>query len=181
MPKSKTILKRTLFGMRQFITEEKIKRAILNQTKKDKDIIYGAQSIHKQIGSAIARPTIDYDIFTRKPKKSAQKIEKRLDKISGRDYYYIKKGKNIGTWKVKNRGRDLRKGTKDDVGIVDYTKIPTPKPKYKIINGIKYRVLKQEIKAKRKAIKDPAFKFRKEKDTEDLGRIGFFLPISLKF
>jgi len=159
-------------NVRVFFNQDNIKQAILDRTREKKDIIFGAQSIRKRIG-IIARPTIDYDIFTKKPKESASIMEKKFDNIVGFDYYYVKKGKNPGTWKVKSRGVDLRKGTRDDVGILDYTKTPSPTPSFSLIGGIRYRTLGQEAKAKRKAIKDPAFKFRKKKDMEDLNRINF--------
>lgn len=154
------------------LTEHQRKQAILNRAKKNKDIVFGARSIEKQIGTSFARPTEDYDIFTKKPKQAATQMEAKLDNLIGFDYHFVKKGKNPGTWKVKGRGQDFRKGTKDDVGVVDFTKTPSPAPKSKKIQGVRFRKLSEEIKAKRKVIKDPMFAFRKEKDMEDLMKIN---------
>ena len=153
-----------------FLNEEKRKRAILNQTKKEKNIIYGAQSIKKQVG-IFSRGTQDYDIFSKKPKQSANTTDKNLDKIYGWNYHYVKPALHPGTWKVMARGTDMKKGTKDDVGIVDYSKIPIPTPRYRRIDGVRYRRLSQEKKAKYRALRDSTQKFRHQKDKEDLERI----------
>lgn len=157
---------------RWFINKGKVEKSILDQAKKEKSIIYGARSIQKQIG-IFSRHTEDWDILSKKPRKSAFTTEKNLDKIHGTDYYYVKPALHPGTWKVMEKGFDGKKGTKDDVGIVDYTKIPKPVPPFIRVGGIRYRSLGQEKKAKKKSIKDPQYKFRHEKDKEDVNRIKF--------
>jgi len=158
--------------MRGFFVKPKIKETILNQTRKDKNIIYGAQSIKKQLG-ILGRETQDYDIFAKKPKTSALKTDRRLDKIWGSNHFYVKKAEHKGTWKVMNKGLDGKKGTRDDVGIVDYTKMSRPTPRYVVIEGARYRILSQEKKAKYKSLRDKKMKFRSEKDREDVERIKF--------
>jgi len=145
-------------------------KIILNKAKQHKQIVYGARSIQAQLG-ILSRQTQDWDVFTSNPKTHAQETEKELDKQIGFDYYYTKPGVHKGTYKVKGKGFDLKKETIDDEGIVDYTSMPKPAPKFVILNGIRYRKLNEEIKAKKKAVKDPAYKFRKEKDQGDLNRI----------
>ena len=97
--------------------------------------------------------------------------EKILDKTYGSNHYYAKPALHPGTWKVMSKGIDGRKGTKDDVGIIDYTKIPRPRPRFVVINGVRFRRISQEKKAKYKALKDKTEKFRHKKDREDLDRI----------
>lgn len=150
--------------------QEQIRNKILSNAQRKKQIVYGARAIQAQTGF-FARPTEDYDIFTKSPKKEAYFLEKQLDRVVGRDYYYAKKGVNPGTWKVKGRGADGRKGTRDDEGVVDYTRTPKPTPKFKRINGVLYRKLSEEVKGKRQALADKKFAFRHEKDREDLQRI----------
>lgn len=154
------------------LSKENVNKRILARARKNKQIIYGARSIQHHIG-LFSRPTSDWDIFSNNPKKDAYGAEKELDREIGFNYYYVKKGINKGTWKVKSKGYDLKQGTEDDEGIVDYTLTPRPKPKFKTFNGIRYRSLREEVKAKKKAIRDPNFKFRKEKDEEDIRRISF--------
>lgn len=155
---------------RVFLNQGRIQRQILAKARKDDEIIFGARSIQKQIGG-FSRSTEDFDIFTKKPKDSANLMDKKLDKVVGFDFHYVKKGRNPGTWKVKNRGSDFKKGTRDDGTTIDYTKTPKPVPKTVRINGLRYRALSEEIKGKKRAIADPRFKFRKAKDTNDLTRI----------
>jgi lipopolysaccharide export LptBFGC system permease protein LptF len=152
-----------------------IDKIILNVAKQRKQIIYGARSIEKQ-ARLLARDTKDYDIFDKQPKKSANLIQKRLDKNAGFDYYFTKEAEHKGTWKVKGRGVDNIRNTKDDESIVDYTK-PTEKVKFIIRNGIRYRVLKDELRKKQAILKDPAFKFRYAKDKDDINRIKGFIKI----
>lgn len=154
----------------KWVKQGEVKRKILNQTKKEGNIVYGARSIQAQTG-IFSRGTEDYDIFSKKPEKSAMATEKELDKVTLGDNYYVKSALHPGTWKVMDKGFDNKKGTKDDFGIVDYTKFPKPKPKTVTIRGVKYRKLSEEEKAKRKSIKDPAYKFRHKKDKEDLNRM----------
>ena len=143
---------------------------ILKQAKDKGQIIYGARSIQAQLG-VVSRQTEDWDVFAKQPQSSAKKVEKQLDKQIGFDYYYTQPGMHKGTYKVKSRGYDLRKGTKDDEGIADYTTTPRPTPKFVMINGIRYRKLNEEKRAKAKAIRDPNYKFRRQKDSNDLGLI----------
>ena len=84
--------------------------AFLNQTKKDKNIIYGARSINAQVG-VLSRSTDDYDVFTKNPRNSAIKTEKNFDKISGADNFYTKPAMHPGTFKVMSKGNDMKKGT----------------------------------------------------------------------
>lgn len=152
------------------LVQDRIEKAILRKAKKKKQVIYGARAIQKQIG-IFSRPTIDFDIFSSNPKNAAYSMENQLDKVVGYDYFYVQEGIHKGTWKVKDKGPDMKKGTQDDEGIVDYTLFPTPRPKTKKINGIYYRNIKEELKAKRSALKDKNFAFRHAKDYEDLQRI----------
>lgn len=155
---------------KEFFVQPKIEKSILNQTKKEKNIIFGGQAIKAQIGP-FGRYTIDFDIFSKNPKKSAMKTEKNLDMIWGGNHYYYKTAKHRGTHKVMSKGVDGRRGTRDDVGIADYSRTPSPPPRTRTIKGIKYRRLSQEKKAKYKALRDKQFKFRHKKDREDVERI----------
>jgi len=148
---------------------DKINKVVLEQTKKKGEVIYGAQSIKKQIG-IVGRPTQDWDILSKEAKKSARETEKQLEALKKGNQFYVKPAMHKGTYKIKHVGEDKKPQTKDDQDIADYTQ--TDKyPPVKKINGVKFRTLTQEAKAKRMAIKDKAYAFRKEKDQEDLNRI----------
>lgn len=154
-----------------FFNQDRVEKKILERARKNKQIIYGARSIQAQIG-IFSRPTQDYDIFTKNPKGNANSIQKELDKAVGFDYYYSKKGLNPGTYKVKSKGYDMKKGTEDDESVVDYTLLPNPRPPVKRIGGLLYRSLAQERSAKNRALRDKKFAFRHAKDREDVNRIN---------
>lgn len=152
-----------------------INKIILKIAKERKQIVYGARSIEAQAG-LLSRSTNDWDIFDRNPKRSAQLLQKILDKQVGFDYYYMKPAEHKGTWKVKNKGMDSIKNTEDDESIADYTK-PDKKVAFIVKNGIRYRILKEELKRKVATVQDPEFEFRHEKDRNDINRIKGFIKI----
>jgi len=143
---------------------------ILKQVKKNKSIVYGGQAIMAQIPDMFARPTADWDILSKKPKKSARQLEKTLDKNAGGNFYYTTPSKfHKGTWKVYNVGSDNKKGTKDDIGVADFTKMK--KLRTIQIRGVKYAHASEIMKDKRASLKDKQFEFRHAKDKDDLERI----------
>lgn len=152
------------------LNEDKNNAIILKQIKQENDIIYGARSIQRQIG-ILSRPTKDWDVFSNKPKSSAMIAERNLEKQDKGEQYYVKPALHPGTYKVEYVGADKRKGTKDDVGVIDFTQTPSPKPKTINIGGILYRKISEEKKAKLKALKDKTQEFRHQKDQEDYNRI----------
>lgn len=149
--------------------QDRITKQIKKFLKETGSIVYGARSINAQTG-IITRPTQDWDAYSNTPKKTANKLQKELDRIVKGNFFYHKPAQYKGTWKVKTIGDDLIKGTFDDEEVADFSK-PEKKPIIKVINGLKHRSLKEEIKAKQKAIADPEFKFRHAKDQADLDRI----------
>lgn len=165
-----------LFGKTGLVDKQFfIDRIILNLAKQRKQMIYGARSIQKQ-APLFARDTKDYDVFDKNPKRSAEILQKLLDKNVGFDYYYKKEAEHKGTWKVKGKGVDGIKNTADDESIADYTK-PEQNWKFVTINGIRYRILKEELKRKIATTKDPEYAFRKPKDKDDINRIKGYLKI----
>ena len=159
--------------LKVFNSKNAIKNTILDRTSIKGDIIFGQQSIKAQTG-IFSRPTTDFDIFTSKPKQSAFEMEKKLDRVVGFDNFFTKPALHPGTWKVISKGNDFKANTKDDIGIIDYSGFPKPKPKTVNIKGVMFRRLSEEVAAKKRAIADPEFEFRKEKDSRDLSRVKLF-------
>lgn len=157
-------------NFKRIFTQENREEYILNQVRKKKEIVYGAQSMNKQIIPFLHRSSFDYDIFSPKPRSSARSIEKELDRRSGGNYYYTKPAMHPGTWKVMDVGLDNKKGTTDDYGVVDYTKQPR-QVSFTIINGVRYVKTSATVADKRKALRDKQYAFRHEKDREDIRRI----------
>lgn len=148
----------------------KINHTLLNQARRHKDIIYGAQSIKAQIGSR-ARRTTDFDIFTRKPKPSAVLVERKIERFGPGNQFYIQKGSYGSTWKVRYVGKDKKPMTADDINVVDYSKTPSPKPLFVVKHGVRYRSISEELAAKRRVVNDSAYAYRHAKDAEDIRRI----------
>lgn len=144
---------------------------ILKNTKKNKNIVYGAQSLARQVPGYMRRGTSDFDILAKHPKKSATEVEKELDKAFGGDYFYTKPALHPNTTKLMFRGGDMRKGTADDEGIADFTMLRKPEPKTIMINGIIYVKLSEIRKDKLKALKDKKYAFRHAKDLRDINSI----------
>ncbi len=153
--------------------EHTVKDTILRQARKEGNIVYGGRAIKRRLGIN-ARPTKDFDLFSKTPRKSAIKTEKSLDKEFRKNSFYTKKGFNISTWKVKHTGKDMKKGTKDDIGIADYTKTPSPTPKTFQFRNVNYRALSEELAAKKKLVGNNMFEFRRKKDLADLKKIKKF-------
>ena len=145
------------------------KKIILNQVKRDKNTIYGAQAIKKHIG-LLARPTVDYDSNTPRPRASANKLKNTLNRKAPGSPYFSKPAMHPGTYKVKNVGRDKKPNTKDDLEVADFSRM-TQKRKTQVINGIRYTQLSESEKDKRASLRDKQFVFRHEKDRGDLERI----------
>jgi hypothetical protein len=152
-----------------------MKNIILKLAKQRKQIVYGARSIEAQAG-LFSRSTIDYDIFDKNPKKSADLLQKILDKKVGFDHYYHKEAEHKGTWKVKSRGNDGIKNTEDDESVADYSKLEKGIP-FVVKDGVRYRKLKIELEKKIATTKDPEFKFRHAKDQNDINRIKAFIKV----
>ena len=148
-----------------------VQKEIKQFLKLNKNVVYGARSINAQAG-ILTRNTNDWDAYSNNPKVTANKLQKKLDKLVGGDYYFHKEAMHKGTWKVKGKGDDLLPNTPDDVEVADFSK-PDKKVNFVTIGGLRYRKLRDEIKAKKKAVADPNFKFRHEKDKADLERIKY--------
>lgn len=149
-----------------------VDKVILVNVKKNKNIVYGARAIQKNVGILHSRPTKDWDILSTKPKKSSLQIERKLDRMSGGNYFFTTPSKyHKGTYKLKEVGLDNIPNTKDDIGIADFTKLKKL-PKYNTFRGIRYVKLEETAKDKKTALKDKNYKFRHEKDREDLEYIN---------
>jgi len=154
-----------------FNMDKTIKQIIKSRNQ----VVYGARSIQAQ-NNLFARNTQDWDVFDKNPKKASKITEKILDKQMKSNYFYSEEALHKGTWKVKGIGMDKIKGTKDDESIADYSKLEKGVP-IVTINGIRYRALKEEIKAKKRSVADPEFEFRHKKDKDDLKRIKGYLKV----
>ena len=152
----------TLKQVNRFYKKKKeIPEIVLSKTG-NKEIIYGARAINKQVPMHLRKKTDDYDIFSKTPKKDALETERALDKKFGGNYFETKPAIHPGTYKVISRI--------DKVGYADYT-IPDKKIPFKVINKKKYVDMEYVKKHIKQTLKDPEAKFRHAKDTDALNRI----------
>lgn len=160
-----------LARVRAITDKDLVQKEIKQFLRENKNIVYGARSINAQTG-ILTRQTGDWDAYADKPKKTSDKLQRQLDKTVGGDYFFSKPAIHKGTWKVKGKGDDLIPNTKDDEEVADFSK-PEKKVNFVVLDGLRYRHLKEEIKAKKKSVTDPQFKFRHKKDQTDLDRIKY--------
>jgi hypothetical protein len=145
----------------KFKDEQNIRGVILNLAQKERQIIYGQQSVNVQLPPKFRRQTKDFDILTKKPKKMAEELVRQLNKEYGEGEFKVEPAKYGKTFKVKSKAGKT---------IADYT-LTTKKPKSKEIWGIKYAELPYQEKKLKKILKDEASKFRYDKDVETLQKI----------
>lgn len=154
-----------------FLTKDEV---ISEEAKKRGDVVYGSQSIKAQIG-LFGREPGDWDLQSRHPSISAKRVEHRLDQASGGDFYYTSPSSyHEGTFKVKEIGLDNKRGTNDDLQIADYTKRRVGLREQRLLNGLRVMDLQQTLADKERAVSNPEFGYRRDKDLEDISRIKFF-------
>jgi len=141
--------------------EQDIKNVILNIAQKERQVVYGQQSVNIQLPLRLRRETKDFDILTKKPKQSAEKLVRKLNKIYGEGEFKVEPAKYGKTFKVKS---------KEEKTIADYT-LTTKKPKTKGVLGVRYANLNYQKKKLKKILKDEEYKFRHDKDIETLKSI----------
>lgn len=135
-------------------------RIIKEDARKNKLVIYGMQSVAKQAPTLLfGRTTEDYDIYSKTPKKAARRVERKLDKAYGGDFFYVKPARHPGTHKVMSHVGDAE--------VADYSK-PVMKRRVVRIQRNRYTHLNESIRDKRTSLADPTYKFRHKKDKADL-------------
>lgn len=143
----------------------KANKIIKRHATKKKHTIYGARALNQIFPPVLDKPTEDWDIFSPTPKKSALRVEKKLDRAYGGNFFEVEPAKHKGTFKV--RSIVTRRG------IADFTK-PDMKIPHTVIKGTRYidiQFVKTHIK---KTLKDKESAFRWEKDRESLQRIELY-------
>lgn len=135
-----------------------VRRAILNQIKKEKGIVFGARAVNRQVPKHLESPTEDFDVFIPKgksPKKTAKRIERRLDKKFGGNFFKVEEGKFEGLYKVKSRVSGK--------GLIDLNK---QKQKVGVVKrkGVKFADLQFQKKKIKESLANPEAKFRRDKD-----------------
>jgi len=151
---------------------------IMKEIMKKKYIVYGSQAIENQIGFLFSRTPKDWDVLSSSPKKSARELERKLDRVSGGDFFFSRPSFfKKTTHKVIYKGADMKPNTSDDIGIVDFSKYEGQETVN--VRGIKMVKLKEIIKDKRRSLSNKKFMFRHDKDRSDINRIKEFRRLRL--
>lgn len=148
--------------LKYYNNQELAKQLILQDAAEDGHIIFGAQASNAQLPPQLRKHTEDIDIFTKKSKKEAEQMEKKLDKAYGGDYFRVQQAEHKGTYKVKSNVTNRT--------VADYTS-QGKKPSVKKILGVKYATLSSIKRKLGKTLRDEASSFRHDKDRETLQRI----------
>lgn len=147
---------------RFFKNKKKVGTVIINLVKKRGLILFGQKATNRQLPKDLRKDTEDYDIFSPTPKKSARRIERKLDKKLKGNFFFVKKVKFGGTYKVISKI-----GNK---GVVD---VGEKKPNVTTVTrkGVKLATLEFQKQQIRKSLADKDSSFRHPKDREVRSRI----------
>jgi hypothetical protein len=145
----------------KFNDEQEVRNVVLDLAQKRRQVIYGQQSVNIQLPPKFRRETKDYDILTKRPKKMAEELAKRLNLKYGEGEYKVEPAKYGKTFKVKS---------KEGKTIADYT-LTTKKPKTKEVWGVRYAQLPYQEKKLKRILKDEMSQFRHDKDRDTLEKI----------
>ena len=162
------------------IDKEKLKRylilknqiaQIVRRTIKGKEIIQGERSLEAQLPDQFKRKTIDYDVYSDAPKRSAIETEKELDFEFGGNYFKVVPAQHKGTYKVVSNI--------DGEDYADYTK-PSEKIPYTKIGDTKYTTLRFELEKAIRTLKAKQYAYRHQKEKNKIQRITSALKYQLR-
>ncbi len=142
--------------------DNKIKKIILKNVRNKQHIVHGARALNEFFPPFLDRPTEDYDVFSSTPRKTAEKVEKRLDKRFGGDFFRTEPAQFPGTVKVKSNVTERT--------VADYTK-PKREISHTKRRGIKYANFTHFKRRIKESLANPKNRFRHDKDRETLRRI----------
>jgi hypothetical protein len=139
--------------------EQVIREVVLNKSKDNNLILYGARGFNAQVPGYLRKKTTDYDLLSKKPKRTAKEIAETLSRrLEGN--VNVKKAKHKGTYKIQINGEN----------IIDITQLKK-KPKTKRIFGTEVKDIKSIKRNTQRLLKNPNTEYRREKDMDTFNRI----------
>lgn len=147
--------------------EKIVDRFIRQRLSRTKRVVHGGRAQNAQLPRFLNRPTKDWDIFAKNPKKAAENMEKFLDKRFREDKFSVKKGftKRLKVHKVVSN--------KTGEGVIDYS-IPDRVVKTIAKRRIRFASLKDQKEKAISTLKEKLAPFRRVKDLDLLKRIKKF-------
>ncbi len=149
----------------------KIKRIILDNAENKGHIVHGARALNKIFPPFLDTQTDDWDLFSSTPKETAIKVEKKLDKKFGGDFFRTQQGRSPTTHKIKSNVTGKT--------VADYT-IPDRKIPFDKIDGVNYANTEHFKRRIKDNLVDPKKEFRRDKDLDQLNRIKIFEKLKKK-
>lgn len=151
----------------RFLRRRNRDKVILEIIRKEGGIVFGARSVNVQVPKHLQTPTEDFDIFVKgSPKKIAKRIERRLDKKFGGNFFKVKEGQFKGLFKIVSNTSGKSK--------VDVNKHPRGELKTIKRRGAKFTTLEFQKKKIKESLANPKAKFRRDKDKFSRLRIKLF-------
>jgi len=137
--------------------------AIKQQAKKTGNVIYGCRGINGIVGKSLSRPTHDFDVYSKNPKKHATQLERHIDKTTGLDMAYVEE---IPYTTTENKKGKLYRVVTRPEGDVDADFNIMPKNiDITRVKGINYVSLKSAEKKFPEMMKEDKRKFNTMMDT----------------
>ena len=146
---------------------------IIGFARDKKAIVYGARALNENLPKPIHKKTIDWDMYVNKPSSNAKYLEKKLDKVFGRDQFYTRKGVHEGTYNVRSRGLNI-KSNKDDYTVADMTRPYEKVPYETSLDGFKFSKMSNLKKKINILLSDAQYEYRRTKDRRTLAKIKIY-------
>lgn len=134
-------------------------RSFLKETRKPRKIVHGTQALNASLPAWLDRETEDWDIFVDEDAKElAEKLEKRLDKRYGADFFSVEPALHEGTFRIRSK---VTGSVVADISLRDR------EVEFKPIRGVNYATLEYLEDDAERILDTPeaSFKHRQAKDT----------------
>jgi len=146
-----------------------VKLEIENQARNTGNIIYGGKAVNALVGPMYERPTVDFDIQSKHPKKHAMQLERIIDNHVGADISHIEM---VSYDRDGSKGKMYRVALKNFDTIADYNLMPK-NSSFVTKDGIRYEPLEAAVKKYLTMIQTDETK-RLPNANQDLDRIGLY-------
>ncbi len=151
-----------------------VNRFVRGRLAKTGRTVHGTRATNVQLPKFLGRkPTVDWDVFAKNPKKAAINMEKFLDKKFKGDFFDVREGKTKRL-KVHKVFSNITGETQVDFSIPD-RKVPTISKR-----NVRFATLKDQVEKAKRNLKDPTKMFRADKDRSLVMRVKRFEMLRMK-
>ncbi len=151
-----------------------VNRFVRGRLAKTGRTVHGTRATNVQLPRFLERkPTVDWDVFAKNPKKAATNMEKFLDKKFKGDFFDVKEGvtKRLKVHKVFSNV--------DGKTRVDFS-IPDRRVQTITKRSVKFATLKDQVEKAKSNLRDPTKRFRADKDRSLVERVRIFEELRSK-